>query len=386
MRVHIASARQAHYRLPAAAFARLGAEVSLSTTTPRGRLRGFPPATQVRWAPAPITLLSALLHIRTPLPLDELDAVLFDRWVATTATLELGPGDIFLGAASSSLAAGLAAQRRGATFVLDRACPDIRFQQSVLAEEAKQAGARFRRNSSWMIQRQVAEYEAADAILVPSEYSRRSFPESLQHKIVVAPLMGRVEPASARTPRPKSQPFTFGTVGGDPLRKGYLHLLRAWQLAALPNARLRIRCGVSFHPYQALDKLLQELQNVEMVGYQGDMSGFYNSCDAFVLPSVDEGFGMALMEALAHGLPSIATESCGAAELLEAARELLVVPPRDPAALAAALRQLYEDADARASLGANALDATSRLHPEGHPTTYHVSIERLLLNISSRKN
>jgi glycosyltransferase involved in cell wall biosynthesis len=336
---------------------------------------------ETHWAPAPVTLLSALLHVRTPLPLDELDAVLFDRWIARIGTRNLRPGDIFLGAASSSLASGLAAQRRGAVYVLDRACPDIRFQKKTLAQEAKQAHAIFRNNAEWFVRRQVAEYEAADAILVPSEYSRRSFPESLQSKIIIAPLMGRVPPTTPPQERLTSRPFTFGVVGGDPLRKGYLHLLRAWQQAALPDARLRIRCSVSFQPYPAISGLLQQLRNVELVGYQDDMSSFYRSCDAFVLPSVDEGFGMALMEALAHGLPSIATEACGAAELLTPGRDLMVVPPGDPAALAAAMLRLYHEPEMRARLAVSAQTAIGHLQLNGLPAAYDEAIEKLQIKL-----
>ena len=130
MKVVIATGRQAHYRLPANAFVRRNCDVCLYTTTPRSRLRDFDPDVRNRWVPAPVTVFSALTHGRTPLVLDELDSVFFDRWAA--AVLE--ECDVFVGASTSSLATGRAARRMGAAFVLDRACPDIRVQQQMMVE------------------------------------------------------------------------------------------------------------------------------------------------------------------------------------------------------------------------------------------------------------
>lgn len=178
----IATGRQAHYSLPANAFARRGHEVCLYTATPRGRMKNFDAAVRSRWIPAPVAIFSGLTHWRTPLLLDELDSTLFDRWAAAA----LDDCDLLLGASTSSLATGTAAQRTGGIFVLDRACPDIRVQQQMLVEEARKVGGIFRPNSPWFIERQVEEYERADVILTPSEYSRRSYPEHLKRKTVLA--------------------------------------------------------------------------------------------------------------------------------------------------------------------------------------------------------
>ena len=198
MKIVIATGRQAHYRLPANAFVRRGCEFSLYTATPRSRMRGFDPEVRNTWVPAPVAVFNALTHIPTPLVLDELDSTLFDRWAAVA----LRDCDLLLGASTSSLATGKAAQRMGATFVLDRACPDIRVQQQMVVEEARKVGGTFRTNSPWFIERQVEEYEQADFILSPSDYSRRSYPEHLRNKdgarTTLWPLQGVTSCAEAR--------------------------------------------------------------------------------------------------------------------------------------------------------------------------------------------
>ena len=80
------------------------------------------------------------------------------------------------------------------------------------------------------------------------------------------------------------------------------------------------------------------------------------SFDLFALPSVCEALPYALLEAMSVGLPCVATAVGGVAELIEHGRNGSVVPPRDPAALAAALAGLLRSAEARATTGAAARD------------------------------
>ena len=137
-------------------------------------------------------------------------------------------------------------------------------------------------------------------------------------------------PYRQRTRAPdRVAPFTFGTVGGQPLRKGFLYLLQAWKQLQLPNARLLLRTDAPLDRSPVLRELLRELPNVEIVRYVENMSDFYRRCDAFVFPTIDDGFGMALLEAMAHGLPAITTTHCGAAELFTPDKDLIVVPAQD---------------------------------------------------------
>lgn len=380
MKVIIATGRQAHYRLPANAFIGRGYDVCLYTATPHSRMRNFDPAVTNRWVPAPVAVFSALTHLRTSLVLDELDSTLFDHWAAMSLT----DCDLVLGASTSSLATCKAAQKRGATFVLDRACPDIRVQQKMMVEEAKKVGGVFRENSPWFIERQVQEYEQADFILSPSDYSRRSFPDHLRKKVVLAPLYGRSKVAP-RPPKPLGSMFVLGVVGGQPLRKGYLYLLQAWKELNLPNAQLKIRTGDGMFRYPVLKQLMSELPNVELVSYVPDISMFYAECDAFILPSVDDGFGMALFEALANGVPSIATRNCGASELLVQERDCLLIDAFSVEQIKNAVLRIYESNDLRDSLSRSGAEAVEALQEGGFPRPYEAGVDNLLKAIAQAK-
>ena len=78
----MSTARQAHYRLSANSFVRRGFGVTMYSSTPVGRFRGFDAAIQHKFVPAPVMLFNALTRIPTPVELDELDSTVYDRWVA----------------------------------------------------------------------------------------------------------------------------------------------------------------------------------------------------------------------------------------------------------------------------------------------------------------
>ena len=92
---------------------------------------------------------------------------------------------------------------------------------------------------------------------------------------------------------------------------------------------------------------------VELLGRREDIPELMRAADVFVLPSYREGMPVALLEAMASGLPVVATDIRGSREAVTADTGLLV-QPGDPAGLAAALGRLGPDADLRAVLGANA--------------------------------
>ena len=376
MKITLSAHRPFHFVQLANALVSPADTVRLYSSAPRKFFRGLDEAVDLRFTASPILLAShAFPRLVDGLVLD-LDTVLYDRTVAAL----MPATDLFFALATRALRSAKAAKGRGARFVLDRACPHVEVQQALLAREAEQVGYRFRPQPKWLVDRQVEEYALADAILVPSEYTRSSFPPELQSRLVLAPLLGRV--ASAPTPtREAMSKFTVGVIGNSPLRKGYLYLLRAWKKLALPDAQLLIRCAGGFDDYPALRQLLRELPSVSLVPYISDLSAFYRKLDAFVLPSVDDGFGMVLFEALASGIPAIATRACGAAELLTDGLDSMLVKPGSEDALAEAILRLYESKDLRRSLGEAGAATALRVQES---RVYDTAIRGLVAQLASR--
>jgi glycosyltransferase involved in cell wall biosynthesis len=168
-------------------------------------------------------------------------------------------------------------------------------------------------------------------------------------------------------------------------RKGHLVLLDAlaqlteldWHLTCVGSPARDPACTQSI--VAAIDRLdLHE--RVTLVGEraEADVAPFYDRADVFVLASHHEGYGMVLTEALARGLPVIAT-TAGAIPDTVPERAGLLVPPGDPTALAVALRQVMTEPGLRARLMAGAQAARRRL-PSWHDAARAFAAELAALN------
>jgi glycosyltransferase involved in cell wall biosynthesis len=93
-------------------------------------------------------------------------------------------------------------------------------------------------------------------------------------------------------------------------------------------------------------------QACRFVGVREDIADVVAAADVVVLPSLSEGFPFVLLEALAMGCPVVASRVNGVPELIEDHKTGLLVPPRDPQALAAAIQEILGDPTAAAKMGA----------------------------------
>ncbi len=139
-------------------------------------------------------------------------------------------------------------------------------------------------------------------------------------------------------------------------RKAYDVLLTA--MAQLTDLPCRLTCAGSADrdvpTARALFRQCDELQLQERVSFTGEaddttLNALYQQTDLFVLPSYHEGYGMVLDEAIARGLPIVASNA-GAIPSTVPAGAGLLVPPGDSDSLAAALRRFMEDETLRHSL------------------------------------
>ncbi|WP_400767047.1 glycosyltransferase family 4 protein [Methylosinus sporium] len=373
MRAIISCAGTFHATLMANDFVARGAETKILSSAPRRYFGTLADDAAVKFVPLPLTILSRITGANFGIKSHYFESVIYDR----LSSLALTECDLFIGWAHLSLYAGRRAKRLGAKYILERACPHVDFQQETLHREAEKLGAHFSGQPKWFIERQYNEYSEADFILVPSNYSANSFPENLRKKLIVAPLYGRL-----RTPPPSgdaggSGTFTVGVVGGETLRKGYLYLLEAWKKLNLPNARLRLRAARGFDEFPVLRELAAQCPSLEFVGYVKDMNDFYKSCDLFILPSVDDGFGMVLFEAMANGVPCIATSRCGAVELLADKRDIYVIDPFNSEAIAEAIETFYRDIDYRLELGRRGRETVATMLSGSVPSHYHRALNIL---------
>lgn len=178
----------------------------------------------------------------------------------------------------------------------------------------------------------------------------------LAEKCAVVPL--GVDPGPFLSARPVIRATAEPTllfVGRHRYYKGVDVLLRA--LSGL-DARLLVGGDGPMRPaWEATARELDVGAKVRFLGdiAEADLPGLYASADLFVLPATmrAEAFGMVLLEAMAAGLPCVTTElGTGTSFVVQDGETGFVVPPGEPAALAAALHRLLDSTDLRAQMGA----------------------------------
>ena len=194
--------------------------------------------------------------------------------------------------------------------------------------------------------------------------------------------------------------FLFLGVGGIEPRKGSVHLLEALaetKRLVQPSPVLAVVGGHSFQDYAAYREAalaalpgmgLELGRDVVLLGTVPDdeLAGWYGAADALAFPSLKEGWGLAVLEAMSAGLPVIATDIPVFREYLTDRRDALLVPPADSSRLAGAMQELISDEALRHTLVSGGRDvaarytwdATAREHLEvydalvgGSPTEAH---------------
>jgi UDP-glucose:(heptosyl)LPS alpha-1,3-glucosyltransferase len=168
-------------------------------------------------------------------------------------------------------------------------------------------------------------------------------------------------------------------VGMNFARKGLAPLLKAVsQINGKEKYRILIAGKGNVPRYKELVEKLG-LDGITMFcGFQENMPAFYGSADIFVLPSYYEPFGNACLEAMACGLPVIATRETGASELISHGRSGFVMDrPEDVSALAHWL-EILQDQEMRRSMGAVAQKQVSTLSIERNVTDTILAYEKAL--------
>lgn len=148
-----------------------------------------------------------------------------------------------------------------------------------------------------------------------------------------------------------------GTVGRLSAVKGHLHLLRAAKQLSLVEPRARflfIGDGPLREELRLTAAELGIVGSCLFTGARRDVYDLVSAMDVFVLPSLNEGMPMSLLEAMALGRPVVASAAGGIPEVVSHRVNGLLAPPGDEPALAAACAELLRNRDLAMALGARA--------------------------------
>lgn len=155
----------------------------------------------------------------------------------------------------------------------------------------------------------------------------------------------------------------IGAIGRLVWQKGFEYLIRSLPEIAKTHPDIKV-IFVGDGPFRGnLEKLRRQLgieDKAIFTGYRSDIKGILSAIDIKVIPSLAEGFPMVTLEAMAMEKPIVATCIDGITEQITDGVEGILVPPRDPIALAAAINAIIENKDLARSLGSAARKRVER--------------------------
>jgi len=195
--------------------------------------------------------------------------------------------------------------------------------------------------SIWMNNKVIAISESVKKSLKKYEFIS-------ENKILVLPNCIDYKKFNNKTEREiiqNKKEIVMGTVGRLEKEKGIKYLLLAMKiiLTRFPNARLEIiGDGSQYKELKEFSKKLGISNSVIFFGKFTDVIPFYKKMDIFVLPSILEGFGIVLLEAMAAEVPVIATDVDGIKEVIIDGECGILVPPKNPEAIANSVTRLIE--------------------------------------------
>lgn len=168
-------------------------------------------------------------------------------------------------------------------------------------------------------------------------------------------------------------------------QKGHRHLVDAMAAPALRESPMHVALVGEGPLRDAIRDRARDagvLDRLHFVGSRSDVPAVLADADAFVLPSLWEGLPMALLEAMAAGLPIVATSVAGTRQVLEDGRHGLLVPPGDATSLAAALDHIVRDADLRARLGSAAREHVAAQFSVQAQARRHADLYRVMSGVT----
>ena len=278
---------------------------------------------------------------------------LFDNWFTNKIHRDVSAISYLSGV---GLKAGRKAKLLGIPSIIECGSTHTDFQHEVLAEEYAKNGFNFCLFPEVYRNEIKQEFNEADFIQVPSTFAKKTFIERgfSEDKLILAPYGADIDLFKSKSRPSGNAPFRVICPSGVNLRKGARLLAETWKKLGWNNAELHW-LGTPGLDTKHLFKDKPDNIIFEPWRSHNELAELYRSCDVMVLPSIEDGFAMVIVEAAACGLPIITTPRTCAEDFFTAdSPEGWLIPTNDVDALCQALTEARADREKTFQLGQRA--------------------------------
>lgn len=254
------------------------------------------------------------------------------------------------------LHAGRIMRRRGKVWVCNRGSSHVLAQQEILQREHARWNAHLPPECfiPERVNQCLAEYEECTGLVVPSAFAKRTFVQRgiAESKVHVCPY--GVDLTLFRPERKEDDVFRVLFVGTLSIQKGIGYLLEAVEPLAA-RGEISVWCvGSADRTARHIVDRYSHAMEYKGVQPRHKLSWFYSQASVLVLPSVQEGLALVQAQAMACGVPVIATPNTGAEDLFSDGVEGFIVPAQSASAIRDRIQYLMDDPQRRELMAAAA--------------------------------
>jgi glycosyltransferase involved in cell wall biosynthesis len=274
----------------------------------------------------------------------------FDFWVAQ----QLKGATMFYGWTHHALWSLKTAKRLGMVTILERANSHPITYTRLLEAEYQKHGIQAGPYHPLIFKKHLKEIQETDYIAVTSEFTRQSLLENEvdENRILLTPL--GVDTLYFVPAQKSDDIFRVGYVGQICLRKGIPYLLEAWSKLQLKQAELLLVGDLVSEMQELLQYYLHQNSTIKVFPHTRDPVSAYQQASVCILPTLEDGFGLVVLEAMACGVPVIITEHTGAKDCVRPNKDGFIIPPYSPDAIADTLLYCYQHRSQLEEMGRNA--------------------------------
>ena len=260
-----------------------------------------------------------------------------------------------------------AAKRLGIPTVLERPNAHTRFAYEVVRKECERIGVPLppgheHEYNAEILAKEEAEYRLVDYLLCPSDFVVKTFrDEGFAPEKLVRHIYGFDEKRFSPDPAPRDpkRGLTMISVGVCAVRKGLHFALEAWINSPASRDGTFLIAGGFIPAYQEKLKPLLAHPSVKVLGHRTDVPELMRQSDILVLPSIEEGFGLVVAEAMGSGCVPLISDAC--TDICRHMENGLVHSVGNVEALTQQITLLHQDRDLLARLRSASIKAVPEI-------------------------